>query len=86
MRVLSIFAFLVVASCVASAVAEESQEVLLWPNGMPEPVVPAEPSEIVERKDGISRRTNVSNPRLFVFQPPMGVLKTGTGAIVVPGC
>jgi len=61
-------------------------EIVLWPNGMPEPVVPADPPEKSERgKDGIVRRTNVSQPRLFVYEPPAGVKRTGAAAIVVPG-
>jgi acetyl esterase/lipase len=53
---------------------------------MPEPVVPADPPETVEKKaDGIQRRTNVSKPRLFVYEPPEGAKRTGAGVIVVPG-
>ena len=47
--------------------AAEPREIPLWPEGVPEPRVPAEPAEKVEiGKDGISRRSNVSNPRLVV--------------------
>lgn len=61
-------------------------EIRLWPKGMPEPVVPADPPELVEKKaDGIQRRTNVSDPRLFVYEPPEGVKRTGAAVIVVPG-
>ena len=53
--------------CVAFAVAAEPLEIPLWPEGVPEPRVPSEPAEKSEKgKDGISRRTNVSNPRLVV--------------------
>ncbi len=66
--------------------AEKLPEILLWPKGMPEPVVPAEPAEVVELgKDGIQRRTNISQPRLFVHLPPEGQPRSGTGIIVVPG-
>lgn len=86
MRLLDSFAFVAVIFCVAPAFAEEPQQIVLWPKGMPQPVVPADPPELVERgKDGISRRSNVSQPRLFVFQPPAGVSKSGAGVIVVPG-
>lgn len=61
-------------------------EIRLWPDGMPEPVVPADPPETVEKgKDGLQRRTNVSQPRLFVYEPPDGVKRTGAAVIVVPG-
>ena len=85
MRVLNTCAFVVAIFCLADALAEEPREIPLWPSGMPQPVVPADSPETVERKDGISRRSNVSNPRLFVFEPPAGVSKSGTAVIVVPG-
>ena len=64
--------------------------VQLWPNGMPEPTVAAEPEEAVEtRADGIQRRTNVSKPRLFVYEPPhplrREVAPLRAAVIVVPG-
>ena len=83
MKLLNACVFVAVISLWANAFAEE---VILWPNGLPEPVVPTDPPELVERgKDGISRRSNVSQPRLFVFQPPAGVAKSGAAIIVVPG-
>jgi len=86
MRVSSLCLFLAVFSAAASARAAEPQQIVLWTNGMPAPVVPADPPESVERgKDGISRRSNVSQPRLFVFSPPAGVPKSGAAVIVVPG-
>jgi acetyl esterase/lipase len=61
-------------------------EIPLWPKGMPEPVVPADPPESVEKgADGTARRYNVSQPRLFVHEPPAGVKRTGAGVVVVPG-
>lgn len=74
--------------CAVAAVglAAERQEILLWPNGMPEPVVPADPPESQERgADGLSRRSNVSQPRLFVHVPPAGVAKSRAAIIVIPG-
>ncbi|HQX50046.1 MAG TPA: alpha/beta hydrolase [Planctomycetaceae bacterium] len=61
-------------------------EIILWPNGVPEPTVPTEPAETtVTAADGLTRRFYVSNPRLFVHAPE----KTGddlrAAVIVVPG-
>jgi len=68
---------LVTAVCLISpfrlltAHAAEPQEIVLWPEGVPEPRVTAEPAEKVEKKaDGIARRSNVSNPRLVVYNIP----------------
>jgi acetyl esterase/lipase len=70
----------------STAAAATPPEIVLWPNGMPEPVVAVDPPEKSERgKDGIVRRTNVSQPRLFVYEPPAGVKRTGAAVIVVPG-
>ncbi|PAW91504.1 MAG: xylanase [Pedosphaera sp. Tous-C6FEB] len=61
-------------------------EIKLWPNSVPEPAVPADPPEqTVKGPDGITRRSNVSQPRLFVHEPPAGVTRTGAGVVVVPG-
>jgi acetyl esterase/lipase len=66
--------------------AAAPREILLWPRGMPEPVIPADPAETVEKgADGVQRRTNVSQPRLMIYEPPAGVERTGAAAIVVPG-
>lgn len=55
------------------AAAAEPREIVLWPEGVPEPRLPAEPAESVEKKaDGIARRANVSNPRLVVYDIPRG--------------
>ena len=83
-------------SCVVSAIillgcmvvsAAEPREIPLWPEGVPEPRVPAEPAEKVEiGKDGISRRSNVSNPRLVVYDiPRTDPAKPRSGVIVIPG-
>lgn len=70
----------------ASLGAATLPEIKLWPEGMPEPAVPADPPEqTVKGPDGITRRSNVSQPRLFIHEPPAGVARTGAGVIVVPG-
>ncbi|HSH94885.1 MAG TPA: alpha/beta hydrolase [Roseimicrobium sp.] len=70
----------------ASARSAALPDVILWPKGMPEPVVPADPPEkVVVGVDGISRRSNVSQPRLVVYEPAAGAPRTGAGAIVIPG-
>jgi len=65
----------------------EPREIVLWPAGVPEPRVPVEPAETVERKaDGISRRSNVSNPRLVVYDIPRAEpAKLRSAVLVVPG-
>ena len=64
--VFSVVSAILLLGCMAVSAAEP-REIPLWPEGVPEPRVPAEPAEKVEMgKDGISRRTNVSNPRLDV--------------------
>jgi len=67
--------------------AAEPREIPLWPEGVPEPRVPAEPAEKVEiGKDGISRRSNVSNPRLVVYDIPRAdPAKRRSAVIVIPG-
>jgi acetyl esterase/lipase len=70
-----------------SLVGAEPQEIVLWPEGVPEPRVPAEPAETVEKKaDGIARRSNVSNPRLVVYDIPRAdAEKLRSAVLVVPG-
>jgi len=67
--------------------AAEQKEIPLWPEGVPEPRVPAEPAEKVEiGKDGISRRSNVSNPRLVVHDIPRAdPAQLRSAVIVIPG-
>jgi acetyl esterase/lipase len=67
--------------------AAKPQEIVLWPEGVPEPRVPAEPAETVEKKaDGIARRSNVSNPRLVVYDiPRTEPVKLRSAVLVVPG-
>lgn len=69
------------------AAGAEPREIALWPAGVPEPRVPAEPSEQVEKKaDGISRRANVSNPRIAVYDiPRTEPAKLRSAVIIVPG-
>jgi acetyl esterase/lipase len=69
------------------AVQVSAEEILLWPEGVPEPRLPADPAEKVEKgKDGISRRSNVSNPRLVVYDiPRTDPEKQRPAVIVVPG-
>ena len=78
---------LTVALASPAAKAAEPQEIVLWPEGVPEPRVPAEPAEKVEKKaDGIARRSNVSNPRLVVYDIPRTEEAKLRGAVVVvPG-
>lgn len=65
---------------------EARKEIILWPKGMPEPKVQSElPETVIKGKDGISRRSNVSNPRLIIFKPDAASKQTKTGVIVVPG-
>jgi len=62
-------------------------EIALWPDGVPEPRVAADPPEKVEvGKDGISRRSNVSSPRLVVYDIPReAAVPLRPAVIVVPG-
>lgn len=68
-------------------VGAEPREIVLWPEGVPEPRVPAEPAETVEKKaDGIARRSNVSNPRVIVYDVPRtDAAKLRSAVLVVPG-
>jgi acetyl esterase/lipase len=84
---------LVIAACLTIGVqapaarAAQHKEIALWPEGVPEPRVPAEPAETVEKKaDGIARRSNVSNPRLVVYDiPRTDAGKLRSAVLVVPG-
>jgi|694.fasta_scaffold37766_7 acetyl esterase/lipase len=77
---------IVLLGCMAVSAAEPT-EIPLWPEGVPEPRVPAEPAEKVEiGKDGISRRSNVSQPRLVVYDIPRAdPAKLRSSVIVIPG-
>lgn len=78
---------LVLLAATATARAADPPEVPLWPEGVPEPRVPADPPEKVERgNDGIQRRTNVSIPRLLVHGlPPRPDGSPRPAVIVAPG-
>ena len=65
--------------------AANATEIALWPEGMPEPRVPAEPAETVDEAGGITRRSNISNPRLVVYEPASAATAPRTAVIVVPG-
>lgn len=60
-------------------------EILLWPDQHPEPRVSSSPAESqVKGGDGLTRRFNVSVPRLFVYLPDKQKA-TGAAVIVAPG-
>jgi acetyl esterase/lipase len=87
-RLLLVFAVcLTVAYQSPAANAAELQEIVLWPEGVPEPRVPTEPAETVEKKaDGIARRSNVSNPRIVVYDiPRTEPARLRSAVLVVPG-
>jgi acetyl esterase/lipase len=70
---------------IALPLAAAEPEIELWPAGMPEPKVQTDkPEEAPVDAKGISRRSNISKPRLVVFEAPEA-LRTGAAAVVVPG-
>ena len=69
---------------VSAVRAADLPEIVLWPAGMPAPVVPADPPEKVEKK-GIQLRYNISKPRLVVYRAAAGAKPSRAGIIVVPG-
>ena len=70
---------------VPMASADDPTELIIWPNGHPEPKVSTDPpEELVKGPDGLTRRFNVSTPRLFVYRPAKEIA-TGAAIIVVPG-
>ncbi len=74
------------SSMVSRVVQAEPQEIILWPDGVSEPSVPKEPAETtVTGEDGLTRRYNVSNPRLFVHAPESAGSTARAAVIVVPG-
>jgi acetyl esterase/lipase len=84
MQINALACLFLLGSAISSAA--EMPEIILWPKGTPEPVVPADPPEQSTRgADDIVRRTNVSQPRLIVHVPPTGVAKQTSGVIVIPG-
>jgi acetyl esterase/lipase len=67
-----------------SAGAADQPEIILWPGGTPQPVVPSDPPEKVEKK-GFGLRYNISKPRLVVYRAAAGAKTSKAGVIVVPG-
>ncbi len=63
------------------------REIVLWPEGVPAPRLPTKPAEsVVKKADGIARRSNVSNPRLVVYDNTRAAgAADGAAVIVVPG-
>lgn len=60
----------VTVGCSTVCFSEEVREIMLWPMGMPGPVVPKTlPEKVEQGTDGIARRYNVSKPRLLVYRP-----------------
>lgn len=79
--------FLILSFMISASVAraDDPEEIIIWPNGHPEPRVSADPpEELVKGPDGLTRRFNVSTPRLFLYQPEKH-MATGAAIIVVPG-
>ncbi len=82
----SIIAIMLLLAAMPFAVADDPAEIILWPDGMPDPVVSAEPAEtLVKGDDGLTRRFDVSQPRLFVYPPDATQATPGAAIIVVPG-
>lgn len=79
-------AALVLATAASAAPFDSLPRIDLWPDALPEPRVQAEAPEAWERRaaDGIGIRTNVSKPRLAVFEAPAAT-RTGAAAVVIPG-
>lgn len=76
---------LALATTAAPAPFDDLPRIELWPAAIPEPRVQAEQPEGWERRpDGIGIRTNVSKPRLVVFEAPADK-RTGAAAVVIPG-
>ncbi len=73
--------------CFSHSVAlADPPEIFLWPDGVPEPVVQKDPAEqTVTGSDGLTRRFNVSSPRLFVHVPEKTEVTRRAAVIVVPG-
>jgi len=68
------------------AALADPPEIILWPDGVPEPAVESDPAEqTVMGPDGLTRRFNVSNPRLFVHVPEKSEDNRRAAVIVVPG-
>jgi acetyl esterase/lipase len=70
----------------APAPFDDKPTIELWSGPLPEPRVQTAAPEQWERRaaDGIGIRTNVSKPRLVVFEAPAAA-RTGAAAVVIPG-
>jgi len=86
------FVLVIAAVCRLQSVSlADPPEIILWPDGVPEPIVATDPPEKTETgPDGLTRRYNVSNPRLFVHIPKAteagtNEAKLRAAVIVVPG-
>lgn len=75
---------LVVLATATVGFAADRPTIELWPDEMPGPSVVATGPEKVETGGGIARRSNVTKPRLVVFEAPPD-RRTGAAAIVIPG-
>ncbi|MFN9721037.1 MAG: alpha/beta hydrolase [Planctomycetota bacterium] len=65
--------------------AGEPDVIVLWPDGVPEPRIPTEPAETLQKgSDGLTRRFDVSNPRLIIHRADQA-MATGAAMIIVPG-
>ena len=86
MKFAALFSMLfMLLSLQTSVIAAPPAEIVLWPDGHPEPKVSPEPAENQQTgPDGLTRRFNVSVPRLFVHQPEEDKA-TRAAMIVVPG-
>lgn len=83
--VATMLAFSVTCLSQTSALAAPP-EIILWADGVPDPVVQSDPPERTETAaDGLTRRFNVSNPRLFVHSPETHDNDPRAAVIVVPG-
>lgn len=72
-------------TCTSPLLAADLPTIPLWNQGLPEPTVQtAMPERIELGKDGISRRFNVSQPRLFVHQPT-AEKRSKAAVVIVPG-
>lgn len=85
MRIRIQFVALILCLVAHNSIAGEPEEIILWPNGVPEPRVPTEPAETLQKgTDGLTRRFDVSNPRLIVHRADKASA-TGAAMIIVPG-
>ena len=78
--------FITVLSSFCHNAAAQLPEIVLWPERVPGPPVATDPAETqVTAADGITRRFQVSKPRMFVYEPPTETKRTGSAVIILPG-